>query len=1001
MPSLQDTAYPRLKHYVSGKELTALYTPTSDELNLAEQVARGRVSQVAFLILLKTFQRLGYAMPLAEVPASLIHHIAAAHQQSITVAELKDYDASVTRKRHLTVVRQQLAITGYSRAAVPVIEAVMTTVAQTKQDLVDLINAAIEELVRHRYELPAFSTLVRIARRIRNHVTEEFYLQIAQSLEREVRVSLERLWMTETIGLVTPWHQIKQDPGKPTLTHLQQWTERSQWLSQLRFGSDALSALPEAKLKHFAQEAQTLDAAQMKELPTDKRYTLAVALIHSQYAQGLDDLAEMLIKCLQKMHAKAKAALEKYRVAHRAEVDALIFSFRDALMAFLGEDINSQRLQNIAEAMSRDPKQLLQHCEDHLAYVDDNHFSFLQPYYRVYRATLFRLLAILPLHSSTQDKNLEQAITLIKSNQTQRGEWLVLPVPVPDDQDAPSPLDLSWISGKWWFLVTGQRSRVLPPQVNRRHFEMCVFSQIGSKLRSGDLYITGSEEFADYSRQLISWQQYEEMFAEYGLMLSFPVIGKAFVAHVQQWLTETGETTDQAFPRNTQVDYKKDKLIIHKPKPKKPPKGLAKLETQIAERIQPINLLDALTDTELWLNWSRQFKPMSGFDTKLDNPTAHYLATTFCYGCNIGPGQLAKSLAEFDRKQLARVYYKHTDEGKLQTAIDGIINAYNQFLLPKQWGSGKHASVDGTKWDLYENNLLSEYHIRYGGYGGIGYYHISDTYIALFSHFIPCGVWEAIHIIDSLLKNQSDIQPDVIHGDTHAQSTTVFALAYLLGIKLMPRIRNWQQLKLYRPMPSTCYENIDFLFSDTVDWKQIQIHLPDMLRVVLSIKAGKITAATILRKLGTYSRSNKLFQAFDELGRAVRTGFLLQYINDAEMRQMIHEAINKSESFHSFSKWIAFGSNEIRTNHRGQQRKQIKFNHLVANCLIFYNVVEISRILNELIQEGQTIEVEAVAALSPYIREHINRLGRYSLDLNRKPPAIDYSVPVVSSVSSV
>jgi hypothetical protein len=45
------------------------------------------------------------------------------------------------------------------------------------------------------------------------------------------------------------------------------------------------------------------------------------------------------------------------------------------------------------------------------------------------------------------------------------------------------------------------------------------------------------------------------------------------------------------------------------------------------------------------------------------------------------------------------------------------------------------------KWNLYEQNLLSEYHIRYGG---IGYYHVSDTYVALFSHFIPCGVWEAV-----------------------------------------------------------------------------------------------------------------------------------------------------------------------------------------------------------------------------------------------------------------
>ncbi|MDJ0575444.1 MAG: Tn3 family transposase [Xenococcaceae cyanobacterium MO_234.B1] len=29
-----------------------------------------------------------------------------------------------------------------------------------------------------------------------------------------------------------------------------------------------------------------------------------------------------------------------------------------------------------------------------------------------------------------------------------------------------------------------------------------------------------------------------------------------------------------------------------------------------------------------------------------------------------------------------------------------------------------------------------------------------DTYIALFSHFIPCGVWEAVYILDELLKDQ-------------------------------------------------------------------------------------------------------------------------------------------------------------------------------------------------------------------------------------------------------
>ena len=148
------------------------------------------------------------------------------------------------------------------------------------------------------------------------------------------------------------------------------------------------------------------------------------------------------------------------------------------------------------------------------------------------------------------------------------------------------------------------------------------------------------------------------------------------------------------------------------------------------------------------------------------------------------------------------------------------------------------ASADGTKWNVYEQNLLSEYHIRYGGYGGIGYYHVSDMYIALFSHFIPCGVYEAVYILDGLIKNESDIQPDTLHGDTHAQSTPVFGLAYLLGINLMPRIRSLKKLVFYRPDKNIKFDNINPLFSESIQWELIETHLPDMLRIVLSIKAG-------------------------------------------------------------------------------------------------------------------------------------------------------------------
>src|SRR5450755_1659322 len=84
------------------------------------------------------------------------------------------------------------------------------------------------------------------------------------------------------------------------------------------------------------------------------------------------------------------------------------------------------------------------------------------------------------------------------------------------------------------------------------------------------------------------------------------------------------------------------------------------------------------------------------------------------------------------------------------TRSRAVINAYVQLPLQRLWGKGKSASADGMKWDLYPQNLMSEYHIRYGGYGGIGYYMVSDSYIALMSRFTTCGSWEGHYILDFL-----------------------------------------------------------------------------------------------------------------------------------------------------------------------------------------------------------------------------------------------------------
>jgi len=173
MPSLHETAYPRLRTSVSAKDLAAVYTPTVDEISLAESVSRGFHAKVCFLVLLKTFQRLGYFVLLRDVPDQIVGHVAKHAGGLAMTIDSAAYDASGTRRRHVLTIRGHLKVNPYSECgeAEELLTEVLREASQTKEDLADIINVGIEELVRHRFELPAFRTLHDKAQAIRADVT--------------------------------------------------------------------------------------------------------------------------------------------------------------------------------------------------------------------------------------------------------------------------------------------------------------------------------------------------------------------------------------------------------------------------------------------------------------------------------------------------------------------------------------------------------------------------------------------------------------------------------------------------------------------------------------------------------------------------------------------------------------------------------------------------------------------------------------------------------------
>lgn len=103
----------------------------------------------------------------------------------------------------------------------------------------------------------------------------------------------------------------------------------------------------------------------------------------------------------------------------------------------------------------------------------------------------------------------------------------------------------------------------------------------------------------------------------------------------------------------------------------------------------------------------------------------------------------------------------------------------------------------------------------------------------------------------------------------------------------------------------------------------------------------------ILRRLSSYSGTNRMYQAFCELGRAVRTIFLLEYISDIDLRRKIQSATNISESWNGFLQWACFGGENIGGLARDSQQKAIRYNHLVGNLVVYYNVAHLTRVLQD------------------------------------------------------
>ena len=173
-------------------------------------------------------------------------------------------------------------------------------------------------------------------------------------------------------------------------------------------------------------------------------------------------------------------------------------------------------------------------------------------------------------------------------------------------------------------------------------------------------------------------------------------------------LISTSRNTDERFPQNESVRIENGEPILSPLGAKYEPEDLKLVETWIKERMEHVEIIDALVDTEHWLHWTRYFGPLSGHDAKVDHLRERYVLTVFCYGCNLGPTQTARSIKDLDRFKLAFVNQRHITEANLNEAIATVVNTYVQFPLQRLWGLG-HWGSSSNRAEIYSSVMREKY----------------------------------------------------------------------------------------------------------------------------------------------------------------------------------------------------------------------------------------------------------------------------------------------------